>query len=562
MIHKYGSGVVSGAGGSGGSMTPAQVRTATGAATDSNVFDDNSKGAVSAIEQGGSLTSSEISAVMLWAIQNSGVVIGLNTFYYIPVSGQSLSLGQLGTSLTHDTSTFGSDVLLYSGVPPKGVGFNAITESDVLSTIDYVESTVETHGWSMFNYMYAEGALIGKWLYASTGLGGKTIDELTSTVTGTPWGWNNTTFAYDSSLNITPSGYELKIPFSLWIHGEANYLNYEGYKEDLRTYHNNLQSYTGKTFPLLIDQTGRSGSLNVANELLEYAVENNDAHMVLPKYWLNRLYNGDIEHIHLDADGYMLQGEYFGRAATAIMTNAEVPVVYPESWSVLDAFTLRLDFHVPEGANLIVDTDFLPLAPGLGLGVTPVEGEDEEAATSYIQNGSSIDFTMTQAITTDAVFEIGNTLSDAGSNDGQLLPCINLRDDSSDMSPSQGINLYNWCAQRVFQPTEAQGALNRHTGNLWVYGDYSGIEATAFSIAVGKGSDWLLTGMSSVQVDFDYTVTSGASRMLIGDDIRSIPSDGHYSYVAAVSSNLRFALQSTADNFAGTLTNVVITKIS
>lgn len=497
------------------------------------------------------------------AIRSSAFETQLVFFNYIPVFGQSLSVGDQGFPLTHTAYTFAEDqVSLYNNVPPTGPGFEVgIIAGDVVSLIDYVESLKETHGWGMLNQMDQLGVLGDRWLYVSTGVGGKTIEELFGTATGHAWGYDNTVFAYSAASAITPVDHTLRIPFMVWIHGEANSLTWETYNGLLRSGHDNLMADTGQIFPLLMDQTGKLASLDIANELLQYTLNNTDAHLVLAKYWLNRSYNGDVGHLHLNANGYMLQGEYFGRAAAALLNGTEVENVYPESWTV-DASYLKLTvvFHVPAGASLVVDTTLLPAAPALGMGFKYIPIFSFVAADSYIQSGNTIEFTFPQAITTEAEINIGNTLSDAGSTDGVLLPCINLRDNSPDISPTQGINLYNWCAQSKLPVTATDGALDREVDNIWIYGDFDGA-LSASEIGLGKGTDWLLTGMSTVRVDLDCVVRSGAGRIYVGDTPQNF-STGSLSFTATINTALRMFIQGLTGGFDGSVSNVVITKLT
>lgn len=505
----------------------------------------------------GTLTIDQVKAAIAWA----NTQIPSKKFFLLHVLSQSLGIGDHGV-LTHSAETLGSRVNLYNNLPPIGPGFEVdIQASDLVSLIPYREITKETHAWAMFNMMDALGVLTDMWLYASTGVGGKTIEELTFENTGHKWGWENSVDAINAAANVMPAGYEMVVPFTTWIHGEANDLTYTTYKGYLRDYHNRHMAVTGQTYPLLLDQTGKNSSLNIANELLEYALENDDAEFVMPKYWLNRLYWGSPDRLHLNANGYMLQGEYFGRAAAAKMKGEEVPNVYPESWVVsADYMTLDVTFHIPTGANLVVDTTMLPSAPALGMGFKYLPTVGHVAATSYTQNGNVISFLFPQPITTDADINFGNTLSDAGNNGGYLLPCANLRDDSPDISPTQGINMYNWCPQRKLPVTTVDGALDREIGNIWVYGDFDG-SLTDFEIGLGKSTDWLLTDMNTCQVDFDCVVTTGSARVYVGDTSTTLVT-GHKSVVATITSAKRLYLQGLTGGFTGTLTNVVITKLS
>lgn len=486
----------------------------------------------------------------------------LKKFYYVPSHGQSLSIGDRGLPVAHTTVTWPNKVSMYNNVPPIGPGFEVdVTSSDVASLVDFKEVSKETGAWAMFNYLDQESALDDRWMYVSTGVGGKTIEDLTDVGAGHQWGWGNIVAAWNALAAVIPGGYTVRIPFSIFIHGEAQDLTYWLWKPRVRVYHDNYKELTGQDFPLLISQTGKNASLDIANEILEYALENNDAEFVVAQWFLNRAFNGDSEHLHLSPAGYQLQREYFARAAIAKMNGEEVPNVYPESWVVsADKMSLDVTFHVPVGANLVIDTVTFPAAPGLGMGFKPLPSFAHTPATSYVQNGNVISFLFPQPITTDAQINFGNTLSDAANYDNILLPCNNVRDDSPDKSPTQGVNMYNWCPQRKLVVTTANGALDRAVGNLWIYGSFDGSLA-AFEIGLGKSTDLLLTDIATCQLDFDCVVISGSARMFVGDTSRTLTT-GHHSLVVTIGTAKRMMLQGLTGGFTGSVSNVVVITLS
>lgn len=478
-------------------------------------------------------------------------------FFYVPSSGQSLSVGDYGVPVIHTTETFGDTVSLFTGIPPVGLGFEVVpTEATFASLVNYKETSKETDGWSMFNWLSTKGLLTGRWLYGEYGVGGKTIAELTDSPDPTTgWGWNKVHMGNVAAQALTPAGYQFAVPFATWTHGEADSAGDQAaYKAKLRAYHVRLMSDTGQTFPLLIDQSGKLGSSIIGTTLLEYAIDNADCEMVLPKYWLNRLYYGDAARLHLSNVGYQLQGEYFGRAAEKVLLGQSYGAVFPESWSVDSTHKkLTVNFHVPAGGNLVVDTTTLPAAPGLGMGLNrPTFALD--AATSYIQTGNSIEFTFPQVVTTDSTIILGATLSDGANNGGIILPCVNLRDDSTDDSIAvPGLKLWNWCCQRRWQVSSALGALDRFVDNLWLHGDWIGTQAA--NAVIGNTTEWMLKGMTQCTMECDVSITSGNATFWLGNNSKAL-TNGHNTLTGNITSVYRLYVMAGSGGFNGSITNI------
>lgn len=490
---------------------------------------------------------------------------GLPTFNYLPAHGQSLSIGDQALPV-HTTETFGDTVNLFNGLKPIGAGFEIVPDDSVFqSLVPYKETGKETHGWSMFNYMQQQGVLTGKWLYAAYGVGGKTIAELTDAPDPTGWGWSKVERGNDFAKQRTPEGHEFKVPFTTWIHGEADSAGDQAaYKTKLRSYHDRLIASTGKVFPMFLDQTGKLASVDIATTLLEYSLSNPDAFMVLPKYWLNRLYFGDSIRLHLSNAGYQLQGEYFGRAiSNYLKTGQHYGSLYPSSISVSNNYKrVSVTFNVPQQNNLVIDTSTLPAAPGLGLGLTYLPGFTQIAALSYMQDGNTIHFDFAEYVTTEAILNLGNTLSDAANNGGIQLPCINIRDDAAEISPTQGVRLYNWCCQRKIIPSVVDGALNRFTDNLWLNGDFSGTAAANTTFA-GRTTDWIIRNLGSTfNVSFTVNITSGSMRFWCGDTSQLASTSGTYSFTATVTTAFRLYLISGASGFTGAISNINVRFVS
>jgi len=491
-------------------------------------------------------------------------IVNAPQFYYVPSHGQSLSIGDQGTPVVHTAETFGDTVSLFTGVPPIGSGFEVVpTESAFASLVNYKETSKETHGWSMFNWLSQKGLLSGKWLYGSYGVGGKTIAQLTDDPDPTGWGWAKVARGNAAAQALTPSGHRFAIPFATWIHGEADSAGDQAaYRTKLRSYHDRLMADTGQTFPLLIDQTGKVASTAIATTLLNYAIDNADCRMVLPKWWLNRLYYGDDIRLHLSPVGYQLQGEYFGRAAEKLINGEDYGVVYPQSWEIDSTYKkMRVNFHVPAGGNLVIDNDFVPAAPMLGLR----SARPTYAATnpeSYVQDGNTIEWTFAEPLTTDTLVELGRNLLDAANNGGVQLPCINLRDDADDDSIAvPGLKLRNWCCQRAWTPSSADGALNRFADNLWLHGDQVVADVSGSTIFAGRSTEWLLKNITGCTVTFNASITSGSAVFWCGNTSRTI-TDGVNTMSATVAATLRLYLISGSGGFSGSVTDIDVRWVS
>jgi hypothetical protein len=473
--------------------------------------------------------------------------------------GQSLSIGDQGFPLTHTAETFGSNVRLFNGLAPIGPGYELeLQDADIQSLVPFKESGKETHSWGMFNWINSTIQL-NNYLYAAGGVGGKTISMLTDVIQDQVWGWKSV----EKILNRVRYLGSYDIPFITWIHGEADSLNpvAENYKGDLRGYHDRVKTLSGKNPPLILDQTGKNASNQISEVLLQYADENADAYLAGPKYWLNRLYpEATGIRLHLNAEGYMLQGEMIGECAKEVLNGVDFKPLQPTNLSIVDGSgykTVKIDFHIPHDGVLTIDTTTLPAAPSLGMRLRTYSGSSAYAATSYNVVGNSIEFTFAEPITTDGLLEFGGSLDDRANTDGVQLPCTNIRGSVGHQSLAvSGVTWYDWAVQFRKIPSDA---LNRDTDNLWVHGDYSG-SMTANQAVLGRNPEWLLDGMSSVRVQCNVSTTSGVAYLWVFNTKVTLV-NGVNDVVVNSNATRRMYLQGGASGFVGSVSGITITQV-
>ncbi|WP_434939155.1 hypothetical protein ACRWQN_17575 [Shewanella sp. HL-SH8] len=478
---------------------------------------------------------------------------------FILSHGQSLSIGDQGFPLTHTIETFGSNVRQFNNLESIGPGFEVeLLDADIANLIPYKEKSKETHAWSMLNWLNADTSL-DNYAYASCGVGGKTIAELTEVRPTQKWGW----FNVSKVISRIKQESNFSIPFITWIHGEADSLNpvASAYKTDLREYHDRVKSETGKNPPMLMDQTGKNSSVDIAEILLQYSEENADCYLAGPKYWLNRLYPETTGlRLHLNANGYMLQGEMIGECAKQVLAGNNFKALTPISVSIVPGSAykkVKVDFNVPHGGNIVIDTVTLPAAPSLGFGLRYYAGFSSINALSYVVNGNSIEFTFAEPVATDSVVNLGNTLDDRISTDNVLLPCTNIRSSVGHSSLAvAGATWYDWAVQFKRTPT---GALNRVSGNLWIHPDFTGTIG-AGEVVQGRTTEWLLLDRTDVRVSCTVSGTSGTAWLWVYNT-RIILVNGFNDVVIPFSATKRMYLQGASSGFIGSVSGISISQL-
>ena len=483
----------------------------------------------------------------------------INGVNFILSHGQSLSIGDQGFPLTHTSETFGSTVKQFNNLASIGPGFEVeLLDTDIATFIPYKEKSKESHAWSMLNWLNS-GTPLDNYAYASCGVGGKTIAELTEVRPTQKWGW----FNVEKVLNRVKQESNFKIPFITWIHGEADSVNPvpSAYKTDLREYHDRVKSTSGKNPPMIIDQTGKNASIDIAEILLQYEEDNTDCYLAGAKYWLNRLYpEATGLRLHLNANGYMLQGEMIGECAKQVLAGNDFKALTPISVSVVPDSTykkVKVDFNVPHSGNIVIDTTTLPAAPSLGFDLRHYSGFSSINALSYVVSGNSIEFTFDEPVATDSVVSLGNTLDDRVNTDNVLLPCTNIRGSVGHSSLAvTGATWYDWAVQFKRTPT---GALNRATDNLWLHPDFTGTAGSS-EIVQGRTTEWLLFDRTDVRVSCTVAVTSGIAWLWVYNT-RIILVNGFNDVVIPFSGTKRMYLQGSTGGFVGSVSGITITQV-
>lgn len=490
-------------------------------------------------------------------------------FNYVPVHGQSLSVGDYGYPLIHSIPHFGGRVKLFNGVGTNGPGYEKKLSLQQLSyLVDFREGPKETHAWAFFKVLDSLGFLDGTWLYSPSGVGGKKISELTHVIDDQGWGWGNVDLQMRSARGLMPSGMKFHIPFALWIHGEADSgsRDFSEYKSDLRNYHDRLLNHAASfgnkhPFPIFFDQPGKAASLDVANALWEYSKEYSGSYLVGPKYWLNRLYFGDEKKLHLNAYGYMLQGDLFGSVVSEYLKHGDKwAPLSPRNIQVLpNKVGVKIDFHVPRNGSLVVDTVTLPEAPGYGMQLKTAGRTINPIET--IVDGNSVIWNFSEPVTVKSELRFGESLDDRMLNGGVKLPCTNLRSNVPLKSQFSGIDFYDWAV--LFSAKNIAGALNPDVDNLWVYGDWSGEMLPYDKSKISKGTfhaAWL-DGVRRVRVSGDVVSKRGAAFIWVGDARVPLP-NGEISVDIDVGSKKRMLIQADKDGFDGIINNIRIVKIN
>ncbi len=371
------------------------------------------------------------------------------TLYVITQMGQSLSIGDGGTVTAPIFPGEISRANQFVGLDPWGYRTNTMTSTQTASLKPYKErSSRQTHGYSFMLGLKASITASDELLYMPSGIGGRSIAQLSK---GTTAYSNFLTMLSAVSARATEISATPNLPFMDWIQGENDAGTARAtYLTSLRTLHNDVKADVLTTLgqasiPLLLDQTGAEYGHDIAKTLFQYTVENNDAFMACPKYMLNRLYNNSVtDWVHLNSEGYVIQGEYHAIAGASIIANGSFKCLEPVSYAVVGN-TIEITMNVPVGA-LVIDTTTLPACPGSGFEYIPAAGGSITPTVSVLGNKVILD--VGQPPVTGDKIDCGYTLDDsAGHAQNLKIPCTNIRDSQSVSSSIAGYTLHNWLVQ-------------------------------------------------------------------------------------------------------------------
>jgi len=398
------------------------------------------------------------------------------TVHMIANTGQSLSVGQEGATVSPKDPALTGRALMFSGAgQDRGdVTGNAITADSLGALTDAsppTQSIATPIIQRMLYNMTSRGVSTANQpvlLVRTHGFGGAGYSLLKK---GTPTYANGQTEAAEAKRQLASIGKTLVIDALTITHGEFDSASvtapgqYAGYLEEWANDHQaDYVALTGQATPpkISVNQMGSrirtvsptTGDVIygdwVANDQRTFANSRADAFMSCAKYPLNILYPLDIQH--LKPLGYALAGEYEGQAIDWMLydtvnnpTHAKWKPVQPVSWT-LSGSTLDLTFDSPLGYPLTIDTTTLGAAPNHGF---DIEG-GAVAVTSVTQTG---DFTFrvvfASAPPAGSILRIGfNNNVPAGfpaPYENWTFPLVNIRDTSPRMSKYTVRNLYNWC---------------------------------------------------------------------------------------------------------------------
>ena len=243
-------------------------------------------------------------------------------FKFTLVYGQSLSIGDGGLPNNRSTEVLADlagDVNLYEGVDTNGPGGSGYqyTPTDVATLKPYAEYDIDqSHGWGYYNYLEERGELgTDKYLYASVGVGARTVAELSTAPE-----YTNVPTVINAITDVKPVEYDFGRVSYHHCQGEADTtpqtppVTFKGDTVNLIT--NTIKplivSNAGSVpIDVYIPQLGKgnthpSGGYDIANAQLELVVENTDYHMPVAGWICNYLYGRVDYQPHLTSDGYTL----------------------------------------------------------------------------------------------------------------------------------------------------------------------------------------------------------------------------------------------------------------
>lgn len=485
------------------------------------------------------------------------------SLYFWLQSGQSLAVGSTDAANLPVHTTALPNANLYVGIPAKSLGTTAANSSDVASLVPYAENLRETNGWAGLNLLINLLNDGSQWVFANHASGGATISDLSPPSTM----FDNGEFQIDAANErATDLSLPAKIPFLVWIQGESNTITPRAtYLADLRSLQDDYitlaNAETGQSgLPFIVEQTGIGSGHDISKTLYEYTVLNNDAFFSTPKYFLNRLFfSTSADRTHLNANGYMIQGEYEAIAAAKLIKTGNSKAFEPLSYDVVGN-TIEVTMNVPT-LPIVRDTTTLPTAPNDGIKYINSLGNISEDVQITI-SGDKIIIDIGQPAQQGGMLDFGFTLEDSGNNNGFQFACTNLRDSSAIGSISGAWTLQHWLPELDYTMLAGDGAITGN-GNLWIYGDVTMDGTEAGNIVTGT-NDYQGLEVRDYLVEFDVvaTTTSGERfRIRVGDQSIFVSATGSTSQTVTVTT---IALKRMAifgfDGFAGTISNISVTE--
>jgi len=494
-----------------------------------------------------------------YSVIESSSLNNTSTLYLIPANGQSLQLGVTDSTNPAINTDILNGAYLYQGVNPTSLKDVEITAEDMSDVVPYQETTRQTHGYSMIKTL--QSAIDGQWLYASHGLGSSSVSELSPG-----------SVMYANGLAMMQKGVDIasgmnaqyKIPFVQFIQGETGFSTREEDSAELDALHNAYKSdaaaITGQSsLPMIIDQTGAYYSTECAKSRFVYVNARSDVYMAAPKYVLNRLFNNTSgDWVHLNAEGYIIQGEYHGLCAAAVMNGVDFKPLQPISYQVVGN-TIEITTNPVNGLSL--DATTLPQCPAEGFIYTPAGGGDINPTVTI--QGDKLILDVGQPPRVGDVIDYGYSLDDSATHpSGEKLPCGNVRDNQNIQSSVSSFTLHNWLVQFDYKLQRSDGV----DTNIWIYED-------PIDVAAGGAFGDLIAGSNydtnaGFEVGQVYLVTlkhngTGGFRYRACDDSQTINGQGvetseSFTVTIGSTSNLRHRIQHENTPFEGQIYDITI----
>ena len=493
------------------------------------------------------------------SVIESSSISAQSTLYLIPANGQSLQIGVTDSSNLAINTEILNDAYLYQGVNPTSLKDVEITAEDISAVVPYQETSRQTHGYSMIKTL--QSSIDGQWLYASHGLGSSSVTELSA---GSVMYGNGLAMMQKGVDIAAQMNAEYKIPFVQFIQGETGFSTRELDSAELDAIHNSYKSdaaaITGQSYlPMIIDQTGAYYSTECAKSRFDYVNTRSDVYMATPKYVLNRLFNNtDGDWVHLNANGYIIQGEYHGLCAAAVMNGVDFKPLQPMSYQVVGN-TIEITTNAVN--NLSLDSATLPQCPSEGFVYKPVLGETISPLVSISSNKMILDIGQQPRV--GDLIDFGYSLDDSSTHpSGEKIPCGNIRDNQNIPSAVSGFTLHNWLVQFDYKVQRSDGV----DTNIWIYEDPIDVpQGGSFGDLIAGSNNDTNAGFEVGQV---YLVTlkhngAGGFRYRVCDDSQTITGQGvetteSFTVTIGSTSNLRHRLQHESTPFEGQIYGINI----
>ena len=362
------------------------------------------------------------------------------SFHHILGTGQSLSVGWRGGPPLTTTQPYNN--LMLSGVGQTGTELIPLIEGPNLRGDE-----VETMSSALANTLTARSPQTN---YTSIvtrhGDGSKSYAGLKKGTAYYTKGMDQVQKAMDFAVTYSN---EYRVVAITTVHGESDHkggtANYDDLLLEWRSdYDADVKVLTGQTndIPMFFCQMSSHTKYGDATSLIPYdqlwVAENSRLHyMVCPKYFLPY-----SDGVHLNAQGYRLLGEYYGKALKQVLVDGlDWQPLKPTEISIAGA-VITVKFHVP-APPLMIDTATVLSQTNLGF-----EYADDSASATIssvvIVAGDVIEITLNTAPTGANPRVRYAYTGVAGANAGSSGAARGNIRDSDSTSSLYGNTLYNW----------------------------------------------------------------------------------------------------------------------